>query len=212
MFGKSMVVERREVEGASVAWAVDGSPSDCVAFGIRHLGVERPFDLVVSGINGGNNVGEVAHYSGTVGAAMEGAIQGVPSMAVSMQRGRGAEHFELAADFAVAFATRLLAEEADATVVYSINVPSPDAAEIKGVVVAPMGGLYIHVPAFQVAEAEGQLHARAQARYASEYPAGSDSAAYFAGNITVTPLRLDTTDYGKIEELGTWGLAAPVMD
>ena len=70
----SLVVEPRNMAGAKEAWAVSGTPADAVSFGIIGIGKKQPFDLVVSGVNRGSNVGLVAHYSGTVGAAMEAGI------------------------------------------------------------------------------------------------------------------------------------------
>ena len=209
MLSTSMKIEQRTIEGASEAWAVDGTPSDCVAFGVRHLGTEKPFDLVVSGINGGSNVGLVAHYSGTVGAAMEGAMNGIPSFAVSMERGRGANHFKLAAAFAADFARKMLEEEADATVIYNINVPSASPAEITGVAIAEMGGLYLEAPRFNVYEDGGETFVRAALQRGSDFPAGSDTAAYYEGKITIAPLRVNHTDSAKLVELIAWQLEPP---
>jgi 5'-nucleotidase len=209
MLSAPMKIEQRKVEGAVQAWAVDGTPSDCVAFGVRHLGVEQPFDLVVSGINGGSNVGLVAHYSGTVGAAMEGAMNGIPSFAISMERGRGSNHFKLAAAFAADFARKMLAEGADASVIYNINVPSPDPAEITGVAIAAMGGLYLESPGFHIFEDGAATFARATLQRGTDFPADSDTSAYYQGKITVAPLRVNLTDTAKLAELTGWQLKPP---
>lgn len=209
MLSAPMKIEQRTLEGAAEAWAVDGTPSDCVAFGVRHLGVEQPFDLVVSGINGGSNVGLVAHYSGTVGAAMEGAMNGIPSFAISMERGRGANHFKLAAAFAADFARKMLAEGVDATVIYNINVPSADPAEITGVAIAAMGGLYLEAPRFNIFEDGGDTFARPTLQRGSNFPAASDTAAYYEGKITIAPLRVNHTDTAKLAELAAWQLEPP---
>jgi 5'-nucleotidase len=81
-FRQSISVRRAEVCNGTPAWAVDGTPADCVKFGVLHA-LDTPPDLVVSGINMGYNVGINVFYSGTVAAALEGAIQGIPSVAVS---------------------------------------------------------------------------------------------------------------------------------
>ena len=210
IFSGPMAIVRHELEGASEAWSVDGTPSDCVGFGVRHLGAEKPFDIVVSGINGGSNDGLVAHYSGTVGAAMEGAMSGIPSFAISMERGRGANHFKLAAAFAATFATKMLEEGEGTDVVYNINVPSGSPDKVKGVAICEMGGVYLQAPTFKISEIDGVQHARAIMQFGKDYPKGSDTAAYFDGNITVTPLLVNHTDKAKLLELKAWQLTPPV--
>jgi 5'-nucleotidase len=209
IFQGPMELVEIKMEGTLEAWSVDGTPSDCVAFGIQHLGAEQPFDLVVSGINGGSNVGLVAHYSGTVGAAMEGALRGVPSFAVSMQRGNSKNQFKLAAAFAADFARKLLSEDEDTSVIYNINVPQWDPAKIKGVVVAPMDGVYLQSPSFQILESEGEQQAKANLRFGSDYPAGCDTALYYEGNIVVAPLLVNHTAHAKIAEVQSWSLQTP---
>lgn len=78
-----IVVKKVELAGVETAYSVSGMPADAVAFGLKSLGRRRPFDVVVSGANMGSNVGLNAHYSGTVGAAMEAVFLGVPGIAVS---------------------------------------------------------------------------------------------------------------------------------
>jgi len=205
--GGPMEVRERSIPGAVQALAVDGSPADAVLFGLLQLGGERGFDVVVSGINHGANVGDVAHYSGTVGAAMEAGYRGIPAVAVS-QSGRRRDH-ELAARFTAAFVARLLAEEdAPRGVVWSINVP---AVEVQGVVAVPMGGSFVHVDGF-AREAPGEGLAgrwRARVSFPREAPPGSDTAAWLAGQVTVTPLRCDWTDAEALADLREWLPALP---
>ncbi|MCP4771305.1 MAG: 5'/3'-nucleotidase SurE [Planctomycetes bacterium] len=209
MFQGPMALKQHQIEGAVEAWSVDGTPSDCVAFGLQHLGAEEPFHLVVSGINGGSNVGLVAHYSGTVGAAMEGALRGVPSFAVSMQRGNSKSQYKLAAAFAADFAQKMLEQGQDATVVYSINVPHWDPAKIKGVVIAPMDGIYLQNPSFTILDTDSGQQAKANIRFGSDYPVGCDTHAYYEDNIVVAPLLVNHTAHAKIAELQTWSLQTP---
>lgn len=193
-----------EVAGASEAWAVDGTPSDAVTFGLLGLGGERGFDLVVSGINAGPNVGEVAHYSGTVGAAMEAVGLGVPAIAVSQEALRD---FADSARFTVSLARRLLAEGADRGVVYSINVPRHRAEGPQSVLVAPMGGRFLQVERVRTStEAGGRRTFRAVLGFDSEAPEGSDTQAFLSGAITVTPLRFDWTDEAALQRLRGWKL------
>ena len=83
--GGPLTVKESKIEGIKEAYSVSGRPADAVRFALAHLGNDRSFDLVVSGINRGANVGDISHLSGTVGAAMEAVFQGVPAIAVSQE-------------------------------------------------------------------------------------------------------------------------------
>lgn len=204
---KSMAVETAEVEGASLAVAVGGSPADAVAYGLLELGKERPFDLVVSGINVGANVGELSHYSGTVGAAMEAVYRGVPAIAVS-QGGRTRD-YAFSARFTANFVTQLRAHGTRPGVVYSINVPGVPEPERKGVALRPMGGSYLVLRGWTERKTEsGKPGAVAKLGLVRSAPAGSDSEAYGQGYVTVTPLQFDWTDRAALLELGDWDLSA----
>ncbi|MDP6762830.1 MAG: 5'/3'-nucleotidase SurE [Planctomycetota bacterium] len=197
-------LRRVEVPGASHAWAVEGTPSDAVTFGLACFAGERGFDLVVSGVNAGANVGEISHYSGTVGAAMEAAGQGYTAIAVSQE---APTDFEAAARFTARLARRVLARRAPEGVVYSVNVPRHRGEGPQPVVVAPMGGRYVRVESVQRFEDEsGELRFRTELAFDREAPEGSDTAAYFSGAITVTPLRFDWTDRAALERVGGWEL------
>lgn len=194
-------VTERPIDGASASYAVDGTPADAVNFGVIHLGRERRFDLVVSGINAGANIGEVAHLSGTVGAALEGVMLGLPAVAVS-QGSRG-QDFALSAAFAARFIEAMTERGWRTRTAYSINVPSSSPASIKGVTVARMGGSSFRVDRYQEVtdQATGEVRFRAVAAAPGEPPADSDTAAFRAGHITITPLRFDWTDQEAIEPL-----------
>src|SRR5918912_76177 len=119
------------------AYSSDGSPSDCVALGFLGLAPERP-RLVVSGINTGPNMGSDITYSGTVSAAMEGVVSGVPGIAISL-----ADYFEWEFSYAAAFAARLaqrvLREGIERDVLLNVNVPRGRRSEIRGVQVTRLG-------------------------------------------------------------------------
>jgi 5'-nucleotidase len=202
VFSETMIATPREIPGAKEAWALSGTPSDCAAYGLVALSGERGFDLVVSGINRGSNVGEVAHYSGTVGAALEGGMRGIPSIAVS-EESRIKDH-SVSAEFAARFAKKLLEEGGTPGVVYNINVPS---AKPEGVKVAPMGGLYLGIEGFSREDQEdGGFHARAQIKWNQEAPEGSDTAAYRANFISIAPLRVDWTAHDLLKRVDAWGV------
>ncbi|MFK5956717.1 MAG: 5'/3'-nucleotidase SurE [Planctomycetota bacterium] len=207
LFSGPVELTKGHIEGATEVWIIDGTPSDCVTFGIVHVGKDRPFDLVVSGINHGSNVGLIAHYSGTVGAAMEGAMQGVLSLAVSQAVPRGTQgNYHLAANFAVQLAQKLMGENAPTNLVYNVNVPTSDAKLLKGVLATPMGEIYIKVPRYSIETVDGKTMAQAQPRFHINNPADSDTALFYQGNITVTPLRTDWSDTAMMETIQGWAL------
>src|SRR5207302_390766 len=113
------------------AFSSDGSPSDCVALAFLGLAPERP-RLVVSGINTGPNLGSDVTYSGTVSAAMEGVVSGVPAIAVSLADYYDWD-FEYAASFSAKLARRVLKEGLDPDVLLNVNVPRGRRKDIKGV-------------------------------------------------------------------------------
>ncbi len=194
-------VVAHEVPAAKEAWAVGGTPADAVRFGIVGVGKRKRFDLVVSGINRGANVGLVAHYSGTVGAAMEGVYQGVPGIAVS-EAGSQRDH-GIAARFAALFVRKLWARGAPKGIGYNINVPAGLPGDLRGVAVARMGGSHILVREYEQ-KGEGVFEARVED--VQDGPQGSDSRAFHEGMITVVPIRLDWTDEGSLAALREWKL------
>lgn len=200
--GEDLSLRPADMAGAIEAWSISGTPADATSFGILHLGAEDPFDLVVSGVNRGANVGLVAHYSGTVGAAVEGAIHGIPSIAVSLDH--RSKDWALAAAFTAQLAKHLLEEGASPGVVYSVNVPK-DASRGR-VIIAPMGGLMYRVAGYSREEpdTDGNYTVKAKLTIVKDDEGENDTAAYFDGAIAVTPLRIDWTDTEALAALQDW--------
>lgn len=141
-FGRPLVVSPVAWEslpsGADITvYKTDGMPADCVKVAMLSLCEEKP-DLVVSGINNGWNCGTDVHYSGTVGAAMEGAFEGAPAIAVSAPRFSSDSQTAYAAALAAKMAQKLLQKPLPVPMILNINIPDCDPGEIKGVVEAPM--------------------------------------------------------------------------
>lgn len=206
-FGGELQAETVTIPGAREAWAVNSTPAAAAAFGVLYLGTERPFDLVVSGINRGANVGDISHLSGTVGAAMQAVYLGVPAIAVSQDA--AAADYGAAARYTVKLVRALKERGFPRGIVVSINVP---AAATQGgsaeAVVAPMGGSYVHIDAYEKLPGEGTV-ALFRARVKLEgkgVPAfqGTDTGAYLDGKITVTPLRFDWTDQRLVASMSQW--------
>jgi 5'/3'-nucleotidase len=179
-------------------YAVDGTPTDCVNLGIFHLLKERP-GLVVSGINPSPNLGDDITYSGTVSAAFEGTLLGVPSFAVSFDAGPGPVSFESPSAVAGAIARRILAEGLPRGTLLNVNVPGSGGGRVRvtrqgrrvyseGVVerVDPMGRQYYWIGGVPPTW---------------EDDSASDYAALRAGYVSITPLRLDLTHHEALPAL-----------
>jgi 5'-nucleotidase len=186
-------------------FAIDGTPVDCVYLALLHLVPRRP-DLCVSGINNGFNLGSDVFYSGTVGAALEGALRGVPAIAVSVER-RWPQDFAPAAGFARALVQEVLARGPDAIETGSLlNVNLP-AGPVRGYALTSLGKrLY-----------RDQVDVRADLRGRAYYWIGGpevkgeelpgwDCAAVRSGLASVTPISLDITHRQALERMATWKL------
>jgi 5'-nucleotidase len=185
------------------ALASDGAPSDCVA--LAFLGVvSKKIDLVVSGINPNANIGHDVTYSGTVTAAMEAVISGIPGVAVSLDSkpGQGLLDFGPAAHVAARMVGRILEKGLPEGVFLNINVPNLPEAEIKGIAITRQG-LRVYRD-----ELDARVDPRGQPYYwiGGEFPtgvdeAGTDFGALKAGFVSVTPLQLDLTAREALESL-----------
>jgi 5'-nucleotidase len=207
-------VQEVDFDDGTVGYATDGTPVDCVR--LAKLGLIDGFDpdVVVSGINHGSNLGDDITYSGTVAAAFEGIVLGVPGIAVSQQSQAREMDFRLgdAFDFetAAAFTARVVDKIDDVPLpegtLLNINVPAGRAA---GVDVARLGKR-IYRDALKEVERDGDL--RRRFRVYGDSPvhddeAGTDLAAVAAGRIAVTPLHFDLTAEHGMEELRAYDLA-----
>ena len=194
-------VEKVYKDDVFFGYAVSARPADAVRYGIRILGKENPFDLVVSGINRGANVGDLAHMSGTVGAAMEALYNGVPAIAVSQER-YGVDT-EASAKFVAQLITKYQKEGAPEGVVISINIP---AGELKGVQVRPMGDSYLKRQFVPKEEIDSKTKVEEKYSMGKSTDPKTDTYAYQQGFITITPLKFDWTDYELFNKLNAWDL------
>ncbi|HIF05754.1 MAG TPA: 5'/3'-nucleotidase SurE [Gemmatimonadetes bacterium] len=197
-----LIVDRVYRDGSLFGYAVHGEPAEAVRFATVMLAGDEGFDLVVSGINQGANVGNVSHHSGTVGAAFEGHYQGIPSIAIS-QEARGADT-ERSARFAAVLVQRYQREGAPPGMILSVNIP---AGELKGVRVRPMGDAYLKTVDYEIREESENTttYQRRRIRQRGTDPS-SDTFSYQEGYIVLTPLKFDWTDHEAIGEVTAWGL------
>jgi 5'-nucleotidase len=192
-------------------YATDGTPVDCVRFAALGLVEEAP-ELIVSGINHGANLGDDITYSGTVAAALEGIVLGIPAIAVSQQSRRREMDFRLGHEFdfdeAAAFVARVVEELDDVPMpertLLNVNCPAGDA---KGARVCRLGRRIYR----DRLELEGEEDGRRRYRIYGDDPGyhqeeGTDFAAIAAGYIAVTPLHFDLTYEAGMEALGGFDL------
>lgn len=188
-------------DGELFGYGINATPADAAKFGILHLGAERPFDLLVSGINAGANTGEISHMSGTVGAGMEALYNGVPAVATSQA---AQQDYALTARITSRIVRQVLADGLPPGVMLSINVP---AGELAGIRAARMGGSYFGVGSFdEIASTADSVSYRSALRPARRGGDDTDTAYYLDGYVTITPLRFDWTDRATLERLRDWDL------
>lgn len=187
-------------------WAVEGTPTDCVYLATRSLMKQRPA-LVASGINKGSNLGDDIHYSGTVSAAFEGTVLGIPSLAISMV-GRGPYRFETGAAYARRIAQRMLDEKLPGDTLLNVNVPNVGPEEITGVSVTRMGKRHYGDAVIENVDPRGRKYywIGGTELDAEDIP-GSDCNAVLEKKVSVTPLHLDLTNHGAMERLSRWKLS-----
>jgi 5'-nucleotidase len=192
-------------------FAAEGTPADCVLAGLYHVMKDARPDLILSGVNRGNNSGENVLYSGTIGAAMEGALQGVKSIALSQFFGianaRLENPYEAAAAHGVALLRQILDkgiwDEADYRIFYNVNFPAMPASYVKGAKVAAQG--FRRYTAFSlephISPTGRQFLWIKGGEQANPTLPGTDVTVNIEGYISVTPLRADLTAHDRLAEL-----------
>ncbi|MBA2241198.1 MAG: 5'/3'-nucleotidase SurE, partial [Solirubrobacterales bacterium] len=207
---RDLDVEERSVPGATAAFAVTGTPVDCVRLAVLGLAGPRP-EAVVSGANLGLNLGDDVTYSGTVAAALEGIVLGIPALAVSQQAARGemgfrarpGMDFTIAASLTRELVARHLTDPLPPETLLNVNVP---AGEVEGIEITRLGKRLYNDELRLVEEDE-----RGRKRYemygfepSFEDEDGTDLAAIARGRVALTPIHFDLTDAGGLETLRAW--------
>jgi 5'-nucleotidase len=197
---RPLMVRRATKNGNFLGYAVYGTPADCVKIGIKELS-DKPVDLVVSGINRGSNAGINVIYSGTVSAATEAVIMGVPALAVSLDTRKDAD-YTFAAQFIRKLVRELTGNSALRNNVINVNIPDLPLEKIMGVTVVRQGRKNI------IEHFEKRVDPRDNIYYwiSGESPSekeeqDTDVSALAAGFITITPLQYDLTKYDMLATL-----------
>lgn len=213
-FGERLRVEERAMADGVYGYACSGTPVDCVRLVSLGLMDFEP-DIVVSGVNHGENLGDDITYSGTVAAAFEGIVVGVPGIAVSLSIQRpwhdGADmelHFGPVARFAARLA-RVALKGLPPGRILSVNAPNLPEESLNGAQVTRLGRRLYTDELVKINEGEGRvsydIYNNPPHHHREE---GTDFAAIENAEISVTPVHLELTDTAAIEELGTWNVAA----
>jgi 5'-nucleotidase len=205
-------VEEVEFGDGNVGFATDGTPVDCVRFAELGLVGGRP-DLIVSGINHGANLGDDITYSGTVAAALEGIVLGIPAVAISQQSSGGGMgyvsgqfDFSVSAAFTAQLVSKLATEAMPEATLINVNCP---AGEPTGIEVTRLGKRIYNDELRLIDEDEDGAGRRRYEIYGwkpgYEEIDGTDLYAVAQGRIAVTPIHFDLTDHGGLQRLRGWG-------
>lgn len=182
---------------------VNGTPTDCVHLAATGLLDKLP-DMVISGINDGANMGDDTIYSGTVAAATEGFLLGVPSFAVSMSQ-HNATHFETAAKVIVELVLHYQQTGFPPPLLLNINVPDVPYDQINGKLVTRLGKRHKAEPVIQSQTPRGdKVYWVGAAGSAQDAGEGTDFHAITNGFVSITPLQVDLTQYNQLNDLRAW--------
>jgi 5'-nucleotidase len=193
-------VEEVEFGDGTTGFATDGTPVDCVRFAALGL-IESAPELIVSGINHGANLGDDITYSGTVAAALEGIMLGIPAIAVSHESGEG---FEQVAAFTARMVETLDEVPMPEGTLLNVNAP---AGEVKGACACRLGKRVYNDEMTLMEEKDGRRRYRMYGQEPGyKHEDGTDFAAIAEGLIAVTPLHFDLTDQAGVEELAGFDL------
>jgi 5'-nucleotidase len=182
---------------------VNGTPTDCVHLAVTGLLDTLP-DMVISGINDGANMGDDTIYSGTVAAAMEGYLLGIPSFAVSMSR-HGVKHYETAAKVVVELINRFNIDQLPPPLLLNINVPDIPYEDLRGITVTRLGKRHKAESVIKSLTPRGEtVYWVGAAGGAQDAGPGTDFYAVENGQVSLTPLQIDLTQYKQLDPLQGW--------
>jgi 5'-nucleotidase len=182
---------------------VNGTPTDCVHIALTGLMQEMP-DMVVSGINDGANMGDDTLYSGTVAAATEGYLLGIPSFAVSMSQ-HNAQYFDTAAQIALDLVQHFMRNQLAEPTLLNINVPDVPLNEIKGQQITRLGKRHKAEPVIQLQTPRGEtVYWVGAAGQPNDGGEGTDFYAVEHGFVSISPIQVDLTRHTQIPALQHW--------
>jgi 5'-nucleotidase len=198
-------VTKHERNGAFFGWAISGKPADCIKLAVTQLLPERPH-LVVSGINHGRNTAVSLIYSGTVSAATEGTLLGIPSIAISLDNFSESADFTYAAKVAAWLAPIVAERKLQRGVLLNVNVPAIPEDEIRGVRIVEQGESQWHDSYEQRFDPMGRPYYWLRGEYVRDTDIRSDDRAIEDGYVSLTPIHYRLTDHETLEAMRNWGV------
>lgn len=196
-------VHKIEKNGAFFGYAVDGTPADCIKIAVRSLLPQLP-DLVVSGINHGSNTAISVIYSGTVSAATEATILGIPSFAISLTTFATAD-FSVAAMFARKLAAMIVQKGLPKGTLLNVNVPAVPSSEIKGIMVTKQGKSIWNDEFESRRDPNNREYFWLKGELLElDSDDDIDQRAILNNKISITPIQYDLTDYKMFETMKQW--------
>ena len=182
---------------------INGTPTDCVHMAVTGMLDELP-DMVISGINHGANMGDDTIYSGTVAAATEGFLLGIPSLAISLIS-HGGEYLATAGRVATDIVKRYQAAPFSQACLLNVNVPNVPYEELRGTSITRLGRRHKAEPVIKATNPRGDtIYWVGAAGSAADAGEGTDFHAVNAGNVSITPLQIDLTHYQQLPLLKDW--------
>jgi 5'-nucleotidase len=204
---KPLRINRGTLADGTPLFTTTGTPSDCVGLALLGVVSERP-DLVISGINQGANLGHDVTYSGTVAAAMEGAVFGIPAIAASQEEADGRRgDLGFAAHVVVELARRALSEGLPANCLLNVNFPALPPSQVHGIQITRLGRRIYRDVLIERLDPKGRPYYWIGGDPPSGEPEpGTDVGALHESYVSVTPLNLDMTDQAQMTNLTGWNL------
>ena len=192
----------REEEGVEV-YSLNGTPVDCVKMAFDHLFVDKKVDLVISGINHGSNAAVNVLYSGTMGAAIEGAFYNIPSIGLSLTDHDPDADFEGAIKFGTQIVDSVLNGEHPLPLCLNVNVPNIPCAELKGIRLSRQTRGYWREEFFERTDPHGRNYFWLTGAFSNAEPQAEDTDEWALANgyVAVVPVQVDLTAYSQMEQL-----------
>ncbi|NLX62540.1 MAG: 5'/3'-nucleotidase SurE [Tissierellia bacterium] len=201
---KPLIVKEIKLEGInSRAYSVSGTPADCVRIALDQL-IKEPVDIVISGINKGLNVGMDVLYSGTVSAAIEANLYGIPSMALSAEWYEGNINYDVAIVYGRIIFEKMKDELLKNKMIININTPYMEVDEVKGIKVCRVGGVVYDYYIMEGNGKNGQSTFKAGGRENRAPEEDTDRFYIAQGYVTVTPLQYNLTNFDLIDKVESW--------
>ncbi|TWP27943.1 5'/3'-nucleotidase SurE [Apibacter muscae] len=200
-------VEEIYSDNSSFEWACSGTPADCVKLAVNKILPKKP-DLCVSGINHGSNSSINILYSGTMSAAIEAGIEGIPAIGFSLCDYSHNANFKAASNYIKSIALNVLKEGLPKDIVLNVNIPKADEKEIQGVKICKQARAYWEEEFLKRVDPRGQNYYWLTGSWKNKnYENGTDEEALSENYISIVPVQFDLTAYSFIDTIKNWNFS-----